>query len=178
VEIWGVGVMNLMAFSLLAYNNLEIDRNQEMELTIGSLNFHVRSLGSIHLSDPVRLDPLARETKTVARSKSSVGYSSEVNSPVSFTTTENSEGKIEELDETMGNLDLGGTKDQTYLSQKEFTTRSGLRKYALEAIIILLLSYFLFMIMFIFHARIVLRGNINTCVVYKQHRVPSTPLLD
>jgi hypothetical protein len=51
------------------------------------------------------------------------------------------------------------------------------RKYALEAIIILLLSYFLFMIMFIFHARIVLSGNINTCVVYRQHCVPSTPLL-
>jgi hypothetical protein len=27
-------------------------------------------------------------------------------------------------------------------------------------------------------ARIVLSGNINTCVVYEQHRVPSTPLLD
>jgi hypothetical protein len=52
------------------------------------------------------------------------------------------------------------------------------RKYALEAIIILLLSYLLFMIMFIFYARIVLNGNINTCVVYEQHRVPSMPLLD
>jgi hypothetical protein len=30
--------------------------------------------------------------------------------------------------------------------------------------------------MFIFYARIVLSGNINTCVVYEQHRVPSTPL--
>jgi hypothetical protein len=30
--------------------------------------------------------------------------------------------------------------------------------------------------MFIFYARIVLRENINTCVVYEQHRVPSTPL--
>jgi hypothetical protein len=52
------------------------------------------------------------------------------------------------------------------------------RKYALEAITILLLSYFLFMIMFILHAWIVLSRNINTCVVYEQHRVPSTPLLD
>jgi hypothetical protein len=34
------------------------------------------------------------------------------------------------------------------------------------------------MIMFIFHAKIVLSGNINTCVVYEQHFVPSTPLLD
>jgi hypothetical protein len=52
------------------------------------------------------------------------------------------------------------------------------RKYALEAIIILLLSYFLFIIMFILHAIIVLSRNINTSVVYKQHRVPSMPLLD
>jgi hypothetical protein len=58
-------------------------------------------------------------------SESSVGSSSEVNSPVSFATTENSEGKIEELDETMGNIDLEGTMDQTYLSQKDLTTRSG-----------------------------------------------------
>jgi hypothetical protein len=52
------------------------------------------------------------------------------------------------------------------------------RKYALEAIIIFLLSYFLFMIMFIFHARIVLSGNIKTCMVYEQYRVPSMSLLD
>jgi hypothetical protein len=52
------------------------------------------------------------------------------------------------------------------------------RKYALEAIIILLLSYFLFMIMFIHYARIVLSGNINTCMVYEQHCVPGMPLLD
>jgi hypothetical protein len=29
------------------------------------------------------------------------------------------------------------------------------------------------MIMFIFHGRIVLSGNINVCVVYEQHCVPS-----
>jgi hypothetical protein len=117
--------MNSTAFSLLAYSNPEIDGNQEMELTIGSLNFCVGSLGSIRLSDPAKSDPSARETKTVARSESSVGSLSEVNSPVSFATMENSEGKIEELDKTMGNRDLEGTKDQTYLSQKDFTTRSG-----------------------------------------------------
>jgi hypothetical protein len=32
--------------------------------------------------------------------------------------------------------------------------------------------------MFILHARIVLSGNINTCVVYEQYCVPSMPLLD
>jgi hypothetical protein len=43
----------------------------------------------------------------MAISESLVGSSSEVNSPVSFTTTENIEDKVEELDETMGNLNLG-----------------------------------------------------------------------
>jgi hypothetical protein len=43
----------------------------------------------------------------MAISESSVGSSSEVNSPVSFTTRESIEDKIEELDETMENLDLG-----------------------------------------------------------------------
>jgi hypothetical protein len=55
--------MNSMAFSLLAYSNPEIDGNQEMELTIGSLNFRVGSLGLVRLSDPARPDPSARETK-------------------------------------------------------------------------------------------------------------------
>jgi hypothetical protein len=42
----------------------------------------------------------------MAISESSVGSSSEVNSLVSFTTTKNMEDKVEELDETMENLDL------------------------------------------------------------------------
>jgi hypothetical protein len=78
-----------------------------MDLMIGSLNFHVGSLGSICLSDSTKSDPSARETVTIAMSESSVGSSSEVNSPVSFATTENIGGKIEELDETMDNLNLG-----------------------------------------------------------------------
>jgi hypothetical protein len=78
-----------------------------MDLTIGSLNFPVGSLGSIRLSDPAKLDLPASETKTIVVSESSVGSSSEVNSPVSFATTENTGEKIEELDETIENLDLG-----------------------------------------------------------------------
>jgi hypothetical protein len=78
-----------------------------MDLTIGSMNFCVRFLGSIRLSDPAKLDPSASETKTIAMSESSVGSSYEVNSPVSFATTENTGEKIEEVDETMENLDLG-----------------------------------------------------------------------
>jgi hypothetical protein len=103
--------MNSTAFSLLANGNPEVDGNQEMDLTIGSLNFRVGSLGSIRLSDPVKPDPSARETKTTTVSESSVRSSSEVNSPVSFATAENIGEEIEELDKTMENLDLGVTVD-------------------------------------------------------------------
>jgi hypothetical protein len=78
-----------------------------MDLTIGSLNFHVGSLGSIRLSDPAKPDPSASETKIIAMTESSVSSSSEANSPVSFATAEIVGEKIEELNETMENLDLG-----------------------------------------------------------------------
>jgi hypothetical protein len=78
-----------------------------MDLTIGSLNFHVGSLGSIWLSHSVKSDLLVSETKTIAISESSVGSSSEVNSTVSFATAEKIGETIKELDETMENLDLG-----------------------------------------------------------------------
>jgi hypothetical protein len=81
--------------------------DQEMDLMIGSLNFCADSLGSIRLSDLTKSDLSAGKTATMVMSESSVGSSSEVNSPVSFTTIENMEDKIEELDETMENLDLG-----------------------------------------------------------------------
>jgi hypothetical protein len=116
--------MNLTPFSLPANNNSKVDGNQisfgtidfhphpptltpvfasldqEIDLMIGSLNFRVVSLGSIHLSDPTKLDPSAVKTATMAMLESSVGSSS-------FTMTENMEDKIKELDETMENLDLG-----------------------------------------------------------------------
>jgi hypothetical protein len=78
-----------------------------MDLTIGSLNFHVGSLGSIRLSDPTNLDPSASEAKRIAMFESSVGSSSKANSSVSFASTEIAGGKIAELDETMENLDSG-----------------------------------------------------------------------
>jgi hypothetical protein len=99
--------MNSMAFSLPANSNSKIDGNQisfgtvdfqphpqtltpvfakEMDLMIGSLNFHVGSLGLIRLSDPTKSDLSAGKPVTVKISESSVGSSSEVNSPVSFAT--------------------------------------------------------------------------------------------
>jgi hypothetical protein len=112
----GVGIMNSMAFSLLANSNPEVDKiqipfgtidfqphqpsftqvfgsmDQDMDLTIRSLNFRVGSLGSIRLSDPAKPSPSASEPKTVAMSESSEGSSSEVNSPVSLAEVE--EGKF------------------------------------------------------------------------------------
>jgi hypothetical protein len=81
--------------------------DQEMDLTIGSLKFRVESLGSILLSNSTKSDLSANKTVTIAMSESSVGSSSEVNSPVSFATTENTGEKIQELNEIMDNLDLG-----------------------------------------------------------------------
>jgi hypothetical protein len=78
--------------------------DQDMDLTIRSLNFRVGSLGLIRLSDPTKPDPSASEPKTVAMSESSEGSSSEVNSPVSL--AEAGEGKIVGGDETMENFDL------------------------------------------------------------------------
>jgi hypothetical protein len=122
--------MNSTAFSLLANSNLEVDENQisfgtvdfqphqsnftpifesmdqYMDLTIGSLKFHVGSLGSIRLSDPAKSGPSASESKIVAMSELLEGSSSEVNSLVSFAATETEEGKIAEGDEIMENFDL------------------------------------------------------------------------
>jgi hypothetical protein len=57
--------------------------------------------------------PSAEKTATAVMSESSVGSSSEVNLQVSFTMTENIEDTIEELDEIMGNLDLGEVSDHS-----------------------------------------------------------------
>jgi hypothetical protein len=120
--------MNSTAFSLVANSSPEVDEiqisfgtidfqphqssftqvfesmDQDMDLTIGSLNFRVGSLGSIRLSDPAKPGPSASEPKTVAMSESSEGSSSEVNSPVSLAEVE--EGKLAGGDETMENFDL------------------------------------------------------------------------
>jgi hypothetical protein len=117
-------------FSLLANSNPEVDEiqisfgtidfqphpsnstlifksmDQDMDLMIGSLNFRVRPLGSIRLSDLAKPYPSASEAKTIAMTKSSVGSSSEANSPVNLATAEIIGEKIAELDETMENLDL------------------------------------------------------------------------
>jgi hypothetical protein len=98
--------------------------DQDMDLTIGSLNFRVGSLGSIRLSDLAKLDPLASEAKTVAMSESSVGSSSETNSLVSFATIEIAEGKITEVDENMENFDLGDQLEDLMICHDDTSDKS------------------------------------------------------
>jgi hypothetical protein len=79
---------------------------QEKDLTIGSLNYRVGSLGSVRLSDPINLGPSVEKTAPAAKLETLVGSSSEVNSPVSFKPTKNRKSTVKELGEIMENLDL------------------------------------------------------------------------
>jgi hypothetical protein len=83
----GVGIMTSTAFSLLASSNPEVDENEKMELTIGSLSFYVGPSGSTCLLDPAKSGSSTNKTKIIAKSGSSAGSSSEANSPVSPTAT-------------------------------------------------------------------------------------------
>jgi hypothetical protein len=98
--------MNSTAFSFLANSSPEVDENQKMELTIGSLSFYVGPSGSTCLSDPAKLGPSTNKTKIIAKSGSSVGSSSKENLPVSPAATENLQEKLEEFDETRGEPDM------------------------------------------------------------------------
>jgi hypothetical protein len=94
--------MNSTAFSLLASNNPEVDENQEMELTFGSLSFYIGPSGSTRLLDPTKSGPSGSKTERITASESSMGSSSEVNSSVSLTAIEDMKEKLEEFDETRG----------------------------------------------------------------------------
>jgi hypothetical protein len=62
-----------------------------MDLTIGSFNFRVRSLGSVRLSDPINLGSSARKPRS---------------RQLSIKPTKSKGNTIEELDEIMETLDL------------------------------------------------------------------------
>jgi hypothetical protein len=81
--------MNSTAFSLLANSNPEVDENKKMGLTFGSLSFYDGPSGSTCLSGPAKSGPSTSKTEIMAKSGSSVGSSSEANSPVSLAATEN-----------------------------------------------------------------------------------------
>jgi hypothetical protein len=113
-----------MAFLPLASSNPEVDKRQEMELTIGSLSFYVGPLGSTCLSDPMKSGLSASKADRITISRSSVGSSSEVNSPVSLTTTEDVRKKLEELNETWGNSKMEEAVDKTHDSSRDFAIKN------------------------------------------------------
>jgi hypothetical protein len=69
--------MNSTAFSLLANSNAEVDENQEVELTFGSLNFYIGPSGTTRLSDSTKSVPSAGKAERMTASGSSVGSSTE-----------------------------------------------------------------------------------------------------
>jgi hypothetical protein len=83
----GIGIMNSMAFLLLANSRSEVDENQEVELTFRSLNFYIGPSGTTRLLDSTKSVPSAGKVERMTASGSSVGSSSEANSPVSLATT-------------------------------------------------------------------------------------------
>jgi hypothetical protein len=116
--------MNSTAFSLLANNNPEVNESEEMKLTIGSLSFYVRPSGSTRLSDPTKSGPSASKAERIIISGSSVGSSSEVNSPVGLTATEDMPKRLEEFDETRGKPDMEATVVKPHDSPRDFATGS------------------------------------------------------
>jgi hypothetical protein len=109
----GVGIMNSTAFSLLANSNPEVDESQEKELTFGSLSFYIGPSGSTRLSDPTKPVPSAGKAERMTASGSSIGSSSEVNSPVSLAATENLLGKLEEPEEIGQEIIVEETVDKS-----------------------------------------------------------------
>jgi hypothetical protein len=116
--------MNSTDFSLLANSSPEVGKNQEMELTIGSLSFYVGPSGSTCLSDPAKSGPLINKTKTITKSGSFVGSSSEANLPVSPAATGNLQKKLEEFNETREKPDMEVTVDKPHDSSRDFASRS------------------------------------------------------
>jgi hypothetical protein len=116
--------MNLTGFSLLASNNPEVDEDQEMELTFGSLSFYIGPSGSTRLLDPTKSDPSASKTEKITASESSVGSSSEVNSPVSLAATEDMKEKLEEFNKTQGKPGMKETLVKTHDSSRDFAIES------------------------------------------------------
>jgi hypothetical protein len=82
-----------------------------MDLTIGSFNFRIRSLGCLCLSDPIPLGPLSGKTIAAATSDTYVGSTSEVNSPANGKPVESKGNIIDQLEESMENLDLKESSD-------------------------------------------------------------------
>jgi hypothetical protein len=95
-----------------------------MELTFRSLSFYIGPSGSTRLSNQTKSGPLASKTKRITASGSSVGSSSEVNSPVSLTATEDMKEKLEEFDKIRGKPDKEEAAAKTHDSSRDFAIKS------------------------------------------------------
>jgi archaellin len=114
--------MNSMAFSLLANSSPEVDGNQEVELTIGSLSILIGPSGSSRLSDLTKQDPSASEPETTAIMEYSDGSSSEVNSPVS--PEEVQKGKIIEDNKAKDNFNAEIQLDDLMICLDDISDKS------------------------------------------------------
>jgi hypothetical protein len=72
----------------------------------------------------MKLGPSANKADRITISGSSVGSSSEVNSPVSLTATEDVQKKLEEFDETRGKPDMEEAVVKTHDSSRDFAIES------------------------------------------------------
>jgi hypothetical protein len=111
--------MNSTAFLLLSNSSSELDGNQEMELTIGSLSILIGPSGSSRLSDSTKQDPSASKPKTEETLESSEGSSSEVNSPVSL-----EKASIAEGDKIQENFDSEEKAYQTHSNEEDLAVGS------------------------------------------------------
>jgi hypothetical protein len=111
--------MNLMAFLLLANSSTEVDKNQEMELAIGSLSIFVGPSGSSGLSDSTKPDSSASKPEIVVMLESSEGSSSEVISPVIL-----GKAPIAEGDKIREKFDLEERACKTQNSARDFAAGS------------------------------------------------------
>jgi hypothetical protein len=113
-----------MTFLLLAKSSPEVNKNKKMELTIRNLSFYVGPSGSTYLLDPAKSGPSTSKTEIIAKSGSSVGSSSEANSPVSPAAIENLQEKLEESDETWRKLIIEAAMDKPHDKSSDFASRS------------------------------------------------------
>jgi hypothetical protein len=114
--------MNSTAFLLLANSSSEVERSQEMELTIGSLSILIGPSGSSHLLDPTKQDPSASEHEATAIMKYSDGSSSEVNSPVSLEEVQ--KGSIAEGNSTKDNFNTRTQLDDLMICLDDISDKS------------------------------------------------------
>jgi hypothetical protein len=93
-------------------------------LTFGSLSFYIGPSGSTYLSNPTKSGPSTSKTEIIAKSGSSVGSSSEANSLVSLTATENLQEKFEKPDEIGQKIIAEAAMDKPCDKSRDFASGS------------------------------------------------------